>query len=233
MNAPFKKQSNEVLDILPIEIDEEEVVDEVVDAPILEEADVFIDKPPSKIKKNITLNLNDENIQRQIAEEEKVVEYQNPIKKTPGERGKDKKPRKKRPPMSDATREKLAAARVISLANRKLLVEERKRIKEQVNQQAKLNVMARLPPKIPKTPATSPVDQLHLKKLQDENESQFFNLLDKWDSGRQLKKQARKKASNQAHPAGRTIEKKHLPVAPPNPFDSIFKYRGDTRSTYW
>ena len=231
MNTPFKKQSNEVLEILPIEIEEEVVVEEDSVAPILEEEDVF-EAAPVKPKRNITLDLDDEEIASQIAEEEKVVEYQNPIKKTPGERGKDRKPRKKRPPMSEATKEKLAAARVISLANRKLLVAERRRIASEIKQQAKLNVMSRLPPKI-KTPANTPVNQEALQKLKDENESQFFNLLDKWDNGRQLKKQAKKKASNQAHPAGRAIEKKHLPVAPPNPFDDIFKYRGDNRSTYW
>jgi hypothetical protein len=211
MNRPFKKATNEVLEILPVEEPDEENSDpdETKDniKVVLKETDVFDIEAP---------------ISPKIEKTEKIVK----VKRAVGKRGPDTKVRKKRV-MDDAAKEKLKLARELSLQTRRALKVERDALRaaEKATAQAKIDEEIKF-------------TALKQRKVaEDAADARFFNLMDKWDEGKQKKKKARKAAAktvsfDQSHPAGRTVPKEQRPVPPHNPYEEFFNYKKN-KSTFW
>ena len=210
MNTPFKKATNEVLEIMPI-------LDPIEETP--EDCDEI--RGEGEEEQNIKVTLNEKDVFGDIIPpndvEEEVVE-----KKTRGKRGLDVKQRKKRV-MSDEAKAKLAEAREISLQKRKAIKEEKDllKLKERTEQ---------------KVIADEKRTLINVKQQEDQ-EQKFFNLMEKWSarkSGIKKKKKelAKIQEQTQSHPAGRSIPQAQKPKAPENPFDELFNYKS-TRSTFW
>ena len=218
MNAPFKKATNEIMEILPVEEPEES--DDGVDDSygeskmdnvkiVLKETDVFnIETPISPIADK--------------EEEKEPVK----VRRAVGARGGDKKPRKKRV-MSDDAKEKLKVARELSLQKRRAIKAER----DTLRAAEKATAVAKL------AETTSFNALKNRKTAEDAADARFMKLMDTWNAGKQVKKKARKAAKKakvveQSHPAGRTVPKEERPVAPHNPYSEFFNYKNN-RSTFW
>jgi len=213
MNAPFKKPSNEIMEILPVEEPVESEDDSYGESKmdnvkiVLTDKDVFGgDTPISPIMEK---------------EEEKEV-----VKRAVGARGGDKKPRKKRV-MSEEAKEKLKVARELSLQKRRAIKAER----DTLRAAEKATAVAKL------AEQTSFNALKNRKTAEDAADARFMKLMDTWDAGKQVKKKARKAAKKakvveQSHPAGRTVPKAERPKAPHNPYSELFNYKNG-RSTFW
>ena len=210
MEKPFNDISNEVLEILPIEVEEEEVLEDETKAelPDIPEEEVFVAESKEPVVK---------------------------VKKGSGKRGPDKKPRKKKI-VSEAVIIALSKAREASVAKRIKIRDERAKIRLEIKEKENDEINERLRQKN-LTPPSSPKGKkqiIPILKEQPSERERFMGILDEWDAKKKLTKQKRKEQlQNQPHPAGRRIPQTQLPVPPPNPFDEIFKYRGSNRSTYW
>ena len=219
MEKPFNNLSNEVLEILPIVLEEEDVVEEETKEPILdiEEEDVFGGKD--------------------LEEPEEPAPVLK-VKKGNGKRGPDKKPRKKKI-VSEAVIAALSKAREASRAKREEIKDERSKIRLEIKEKEKQLIKERLEAKkMPETPPPSPKEKIGFKGFVEPLEKErLMGILDEWDAKKKLTKKRKKEElqnqKNQSHPAGRNIPKTQLPQPPPNPFDEIFRYRGSNRSTYW
>jgi hypothetical protein len=228
MEKPFNDISNEVMDILPIVVEEEDVVEEETKEPIpdIEEEDVFGGKDLEETEK--------------LEEPAPVLK----VKKGNGKRGPDKKPRKKKI-VSEAVIAALSKAREASRAKREEIKDERSKIRLEIKEKEKQLIKERLEAKkMPETPPPSPKEKIGFKGFVEPSEKErLMGILDEWDAKKKLTKQRKKEQlqnqkkkeqlQNQPHPAGRNIPQTQLPQPPPNPFDEIFKYKGSNRSTYW
>mgnify|MGYP003650892633 CR=1 FL=1 len=172
MNAPFKKATNEIMEILPVEEPEES--DDGVDDSygeskmdnvkiVLKETDVFnIETPISPIADK--------------EEEKEPVK----VRRAVGARGGDKKPRKKRV-MSDDAKEKLKVARELSLQKRRAIKAER----DTLRAAEKATAVAKL------AETTSFNALKNRKTAEDAADARFMKLMDTWDAGKQVKRHAR------------------------------------------
>ena len=174
-----------------------------------------------------------------------------PVKKGRGKRGKDKKPRIKRPP-TEKQLAHLARIRELSKQRREAKKLEKERIKLEIKKKALENTKKEAtvkPPNIINRTAnkkvtnviqkTDPKPNPHQNNINPTNISQgqsyeqFFNLMDKYEEYK-VKRNAVKKAipTSQSLPTGRRIQKKYKPEpmknplinTPKNPFDICFSY---------
>jgi hypothetical protein len=214
MNCPFKKATNEVMEILPIEEPEEPT--EYSDNETKENVNIIL-KESDVFGKDSTISPIIEKKEKEIVEKPKV---------RVGERGMDKVPRKKRV-MTEEGKEKLKVARALSLQTRRALKVEREALRKAEKQTA-LDKLAE------ETNFNALRDR---KKAEDNADARFFNLMNRWDEDKQRKKKARKAEKNaiiskQSHPAGRTVPKEQRPTPPHNPYSDLFNYSSG-RSTFW
>ena len=237
MRKAFNKNSNTVLDILPIdEITPPLIPDglEAVERINYKHNEVF---DHSKTKNNIKLDivndevkLVDEEKNEELVEEEK---RDTATKKGRGKRGKDKKPRVKKPPTEKQLKH-LARIRELSKQKREAKKLEKERIKKEIAEKAEYNTSKNRIVNIPKTkpvPIKAPV------KPKENDYMQFFNLMDRYEDykvERNRVNQLQTKA--QPHPSNRVITQRdrpkkpvnnvlrNTPKPPSNPYDIYFNY---------
>ena len=226
MEKPFNNISNEVMEILPILVEEVEEASEVEEERVVDipEEDVFGG------------HSHPEPVEEEVEEHIPVVK----VKKGCGKRGPDKKPRKKKI-VSEAVKASLAKAREASMAKRREIKDERSKIRLEIREQEKKLITERLRAKNdPVTPLPSPKGNqqptIELKEKRESERERMLGILDEWHTKKKLSKRLKREnesKNQQPHPAGRNIPQTMLPQPPPNPFDEIFKYKGSNRSSYW
>ncbi len=226
MEKPFNNISNEVMEILPILVEEVEEASEVEEERVVDipEEDVFGG------------HSHPEPVEEEVEEHIPVVK----VKKGCGKRGPDKKPRKKKI-VSEAVKASLAKAREASMAKRREIKDERSKIRLEIREQEKKLITERLRAKNdPVTPLPSPKGNqqptIELKEKRESDRERMLGILDEWHTKKKLSKRLKReneRKNQQPHPAGRNIPQTMLPQPPPNPFDEIFKYKGSNRSSYW
>lgn len=226
MEKPFNNISNEVMEILPILVEEVEEASEVEEERVVDipEEDVFGG------------HSHPEPVEEEVEEHIPVVK----VKKGCGKRGPDKKPRKKKI-VSEAVKASLAKAREASMAKRREIKDERSKIRLEIREQEKKLITERLRAKNdPVTPLPSPKGNqqptIELKEKRESDRERMLGILDEWHTKKKLSKRLKREnesKNQQPHPAGRNIPQTMLPQPPPNPFDEIFKYKGSNRSSYW
>ena len=235
MEKPFNNISNEVMEILPILVEEVEEASEVEEERVVDipEEDVFGGHShPEPVEEEVEEHIPVVNISNEVMVKK--------VKKGCGKRGPDKKPRKKKI-VSEAVKASLAKAREASMAKRREIKDERSKIRLEIREQEKKLITERLRAKNdPVTPLPSPKGNqqptIELKEKPESERERMLGILDEWHTKKKLSKRLKReneRKNQQPHPAGRNIPQTMLPQPPPNPFDEIFKYKGSNRSSYW
>jgi hypothetical protein len=212
----IKKLNDAVLEmeILPIK-EIEQVNKEMISIPKPnpKEQDVF---------KNDIVKKMDESIISTPTEEQENIDSDDISsiidKKTIGERGKDKKPRKKWI-MTEKRKVSLAKAREASLLKRTALKIEKNKLKAEVTKKATENLN-----KTVSFEELKPDRQGQQINPNKKDQEHFFNLMDEWHTRKQTRKQIKKKESI-SHPASAQIPIQQRPTPPQNPFDELFNYQ--------
>ena len=140
-----------------------------------------------------------------------------PIKRDVGERGKDKKLRKKRRDHNTPERlAQLAKAREKALAKRR----ENSKLRKQEKEEA---LRKKYAPPAPPAPAPAPAFKAKPKYTKEQVEASMFSMLDKWDNRRQMRK--RKAKEEEAKKAA--LEKKK-PSSSDRKIPSLYKTNQQT-----
>ena len=230
MRKAFNKNQNTVLEIKPI--------DEICDPktmPLIPEGVPLIDKinykheevfVNKKLTKNIELDINDDLesiIEEPIKEDHNVesITSEDPPKRKRGKRGKDKKPRAKRPP-TEKQLAHLTRIRELSRQKREAKKMEKARLKKEIATKAEHNTAKN---RIVKLPTTKPVPiNPPPKKVKDNDYMQFFNLMDRYEEYKQERNEIKKlKKKPQPHPSNRVITQRDRPIRPTNNVGQVLK----------
>ncbi len=178
--------------------------------PVKKKQDIFV-YSNNKMESNPTDNVkivSAETIEKEAkqeaeakpAEVSKEPEPTSP-KRRLGDRGRDKKVRKKRYPngMPEARKAQLAKAREKALRVRKERALQRKAEKKR-DQNERYNKPAPPAPKPPSQPIPIPQAKPQHRPSKAEAAEAFFGLMDQWDNRRQARKKKRKEAEAAARP---------------------------------
>lgn len=248
MRKPFNENNSGILEIKPIE----EIVPEGIPqkaSASFEHKDVFVNKKNKEEIVDYEEDISDVEIDLESITEEPEE------KKGVGKRGKDKKPRVKKPP-TEKQLAHLAKCREVSKKRREAKKLETQRIKMEIKKRAtdntKKNAISQ-PPIYNKTANDSKTSVTNevIKSNHNENNinphnmslapsmEQFIQLMEKYEDYKEKKVKVIKTVSKaQPLPTGRTIDISHKPIAPPhnplknepieptNPWDICFKYGG-------
>ena len=208
---------------MPDPVVEEIEEEETKETPVLSDSDIFKGDNTPEIAEE-----EPQSLQLEVKEKKKSG-----AKKAggTGKRGKDTKPRKAWV-MTEKRAAHLHRAREASVLKRTALKEEKAIIKAEIKARAEANLTKPVtikdltPPPPPKPTRVAPS-----AKAQDDH---FFNLMDRWEEKKQVKKAQRKQNKKETtnHPASTSIPKESRPASPKNPFNEIFNYTNN-RSTFW
>ena len=203
MRKAFNKKDTELLEIKPVE----EIVDEVIPDGVdkIEKIKYKHEEVFEESKTNEEVSVVNEDV-----DGEKITEIEEKPKKKRGQRGKDKKPRVKKP----ATEKQLAhLARIREVSRLKREATKKEKAKKEVVPERKVkSEPIPIPQKTPQAPSM--------------NMEQFIEMYEKIEEIREKRNKPTKKAEPTPEPE-RPVHNplKNSPVAETNPYAMCFNYK--------
>ena len=236
MRKAFNSENNEILKIKPIDELETTQPAEFKEEPKAEKIikfahqEVFINNSNLEEKKEdedlLVPDLENTEEDTEYIEDPEPEQEIKKVKKKRGQRGKDKKPRIRKPP-SEKVLAHLAKAREKSKLARQAKKLEKERLKKEAEEKAIKNTAKNRKVNI----NNNPINPNNI--FNTNNYEQFFNLMDKYEAYKEKKKQVKQiKPQPQAHPANRVFEKPARPKEILNPFDVCFQYGNNRKNFY-